>query len=149
MLHFNDLQTPKRLYLNYEKSKKFNWTPSKIGIFKACNLLVGTPKTTRRPVYIREKSFSKLIDYATNLRASSILLDPNQAGLYTPAELFELKPRVAVNGWDAARIGMFLNCHLLIGVKRNKRPSLIRLDSYNALIDFANSNLDARKVWTA
>lgn len=147
MYYFNDLLTPKSLCNKYPQTKFLNWTPSKVGTFMASSLLIGVPKNTKKPAQIREKSFSELIEYTKELN-DFFDEDMRECDLYTPFELFEMKPRVELLNWTPSRIGMFLKNRLLIGIDKGlSRPSLIYLPSFTSLIERANKNLDKRKVY--
>lgn len=150
---FNDLHTTSVLLDKYPQVELLGWSPLKIGTFLSSQLLLGINKSARQAALIREKSFKALIEYSNELRdLHKILIDPakrNVIELLTPQELYDDYPRVQLLDWSAARIGLFLNCKLLIGVDHGAgRSSLIARPSFVALINFANSNLDKMKIYT-
>lgn len=136
----------------YPQVELLGWTPLKIGIFLSSKLLMGINKTARQGALIREKSFVSLIKYSNDLRnLHNVLVDPqnkNVIELLTPQECYEEYLRVKYLDWNAAKIGMFLNSKLLIGVDKGQgRSSLIAKPSFLALIEYANTNLDKMKVY--
>lgn len=147
-----DLKCPKFLCEKYEQVLLLGWTPAKIAMFLQAQLLVGVVKSRNRPCMIREKSFVRLLNYSRNLSdINNVLLDPKGRGtinLMTPMELYEAYPRVQLNSWTAASIGMYLNCKLLLGVyKGSGRSSIIAESSFIKLIEYSNSVLEWKKVY--
>lgn len=152
MCCFDDLLSPKDLHVKYPQVELLGWTPQKIGTFLSSNLLIGTSKTARNPALIREKSFLNLVRHSNDGRSMhNILVNPTNrktTDLLTPLELYDEYPRIVLWNWNAARIGMFLNCHLLIGIhKGNGRSALIVRPSFVALMELVNANLDYMKVY--
>lgn len=72
--------------------------------------------------------------------------DPND--FKTCAELIEKYPNVDLLGWSARNLGIYQSGTLLIG-KRSGRESktLIYEPSFLELMDFANNQLDKRRVY--
>ncbi len=152
MFYYPDLKTPKWLCQEYSQVELLGWSPSKIGIFLTSNLLVGVLKTNKTSCMIREKSFLKLMSYACliNSRYNELLnLNKKEAlNLMSPMELFQEYPRVELIGWNAAKIGMFLNSRLLVGIQKDsKQASLITEKSFQRLVGYVNDNLDWKKVF--
>jgi len=153
MYCFEDLHTASELREKYPQVELLGWNALKIGTFLSSKLLIGTNKSSRQPALIREKSFVKLMNHSNDLRnLHNCLIDPTNRScidLLTPQELYEDYPRVMLLDWSAARIGMFLNAKLLIGIhKGSGRSALIARPSFVSLIELANSNLDYMKVYT-
>lgn len=149
---YDDLKSPKSLCDKYSQVLMLGWTPAKIVMFLQAQLLIGVLKSKNRSCMIREKSFIKLLNYSRDLsEINNILLDPKGRGsinLMTPMELFEAYPRVQLNSWTAASIGMFLNCKLLLGVyKGSGRSSIIAECSFLNLIEHTNNILEWKKVY--
>lgn len=151
-MYYSDLMCPKFLCEKYSQVLLLGWTPAKIAMFLQAQLLIGVVKSRNNPCMIREKSFVRLLNYSRNLsEINNVLLDPKGRGtinLMTPMELYETYPRVQLNSWTAANIGMYLNCKLLLGVyKGSGRSSIIAESSFLKLIEYSNSVLEWRKVY--
>ncbi|MCR9171928.1 MAG: hypothetical protein NXI10_05520 [bacterium] len=145
--------TTTELFEKYPQVKNLGWNDSNVGLFLSSYLLLGLPRYRRRKGVVDERSFRALIKFTNELsKAHVIRSDVNgdycAFDFLTPSEIVEEYAQVVhLLGWDESKIGRFLRCRLLIGIRNTKgKSNLVTRRSFTLLVDHAVQTINRRSL---